>query len=48
MSPSLVEVLVLGPAAEAARRWLGGTYDMDLGEAARVLPDRIWRSLRPD
>jgi AcrR family transcriptional regulator len=48
VSPSLVEVLVLGPAAEAARRWLAGTYDMDLGEAARLLPDRIWRSLQPD
>ncbi|WP_432076887.1 hypothetical protein [Streptomyces wuyuanensis] len=38
ISPSLVEVLLLGPAAEAARRWSAGTYDMDLGEAARVLP----------
>ncbi|MER6612659.1 TetR/AcrR family transcriptional regulator [Streptomyces xantholiticus] len=48
ISPPLVEVLVLGPAAEAARRWLASTYDMDLREAARVLPDRIWRSLQPD
>ncbi|MEW2631015.1 TetR/AcrR family transcriptional regulator [Streptomyces sp. NPDC048389] len=47
IAPSLVEVLVLGPAAEAARRWLASTYDMDLDEAARVLPDRIWRSLQP-
>lgn len=33
---------------EAARRWLSPTYDLDLAEAARVLPDCIWRSLRPE
>ncbi|MFD9907343.1 TetR/AcrR family transcriptional regulator [Streptomyces sp. NPDC059063] len=44
----LIEVLVLGPVAETAHRWLSSTYEVDLDEAARVLPDRIWRSLRPD
>ncbi|MGW5737701.1 MULTISPECIES: TetR/AcrR family transcriptional regulator [Streptomyces] len=44
----VLEVLVMGPVAEAAHRWLGGTDAMDLTEAARFLPDRIWRSLRPD
>lgn len=44
----VIEVLVMGPVAEAAHRWLASTYDMDLTEAARFLPDRIWRSLRPD
>ncbi|MCB5178986.1 TetR/AcrR family transcriptional regulator [Streptomyces antimicrobicus] len=43
----LVEVLVMGPVAEAARRWLASTYDLDLDEAARALPDAIWRSLAP-
>lgn len=46
--PELIEVLVIGPLAETARRWLSSTYDMDMRQAARVLPDRIWRSLRPD
>ncbi|WP_441248877.1 TetR/AcrR family transcriptional regulator [Kitasatospora sp. McL0602] len=46
--PALIEVLVMGPAAEAARRWLSCTYDIDLDQAAQVLPDSIWRSLRPD
>ncbi|UNO43336.1 TetR/AcrR family transcriptional regulator [Streptomyces sp. MST-110588] len=45
---ALIEVLVIGPVAETARRWLTSTYDIDLRQAARVLPDRIWRSLRPD
>ncbi|MFC8126865.1 TetR/AcrR family transcriptional regulator [Streptomyces sp. NPDC057302] len=44
----VLEVLVMGPVAEAAHRWLASTYDMDLAEAARFLPDRIWCSLRPD
>lgn len=44
----VIEVLVMGPLAEAARRWLSSTYEIDLAEAARHLPDHIWRSLRPD
>ncbi|MEU3775310.1 TetR/AcrR family transcriptional regulator [Streptomyces sp. NPDC032472] len=44
----LVEVMVMGPVAEAARRWLSSTYELDLDEAARLLPDVIWRSLRPE
>ncbi|MEU9121019.1 TetR/AcrR family transcriptional regulator [Streptomyces sp. NPDC048506] len=44
----LIEALVIGPVAETARRWLSSTYDVDLAQAARILPDRIWRSLQPD
>ncbi|MGP8304089.1 TetR/AcrR family transcriptional regulator [Streptomyces inhibens] len=44
----LIEALVIGPVAETARRWLSSTYDVDLAQAARILPDRIWRSLRPE
>ncbi|MDI3403816.1 TetR/AcrR family transcriptional regulator [Streptomyces cavernicola] len=44
----VLDVLVLGPVEEAARRWLSGAYDLDLDAAAQLLPDRIWRSLRPD
>lgn len=44
----VVEVLVMGPLTEAARRWLSSTYEIDLTEAARYLPDHIWRSLRPE
>ncbi|MFG2650449.1 TetR/AcrR family transcriptional regulator [Streptomyces sp. NPDC048436] len=48
MPGPVLEVLVMGPVAEAAHRWLASTYDMDLTEAARFLPDRIWLSLQPD
>ncbi|MFF7443201.1 hypothetical protein [Streptomyces sp. NPDC008122] len=44
----LVEALVIGPVAEATRRWLSGTSGTGLAQAARVLPDRIWCFLRPD
>ncbi|GAA5003126.1 TetR/AcrR family transcriptional regulator [Streptomyces siamensis] len=42
---ALVESLVLGPVVAVARRWLSGIDDVDLDEAARVLPERIWRSV---
>lgn len=43
----LIEALVLGPVIAVARSWLAGVGDIDLAEAARTLPDRIWRSLAP-
>ncbi len=42
----LTEMLVVGPVAETARRWLAGAPGIDLDEACRLLPERIWRSLR--
>ncbi|MEX0168852.1 TetR/AcrR family transcriptional regulator [Streptomyces sp. LMG1-1-1.1] len=45
MPGPVIEALVIGPAAETARRWLARTHDVDLAEAARILPDRVWRSL---
>ncbi|MEG3628910.1 TetR/AcrR family transcriptional regulator [Streptomyces poriticola] len=44
----LVETLVLGPVVGLARRWLAGIQDIDLDEAVRILPDRIWRSISAD
>ncbi len=42
---ALIESLVLGPVVGVARRWLSGVDDTDLDEAARLLPERIWRSV---
>ncbi|MFG2498633.1 TetR/AcrR family transcriptional regulator [Streptomyces sp. NPDC048441] len=47
LSTPLIEALVLGPVVATARRWLSGIDDVDLDEAARVLPERILRSLSP-
>ncbi|AZM57805.1 TetR/AcrR family transcriptional regulator [Streptomyces sp. WAC 01529] len=43
----MVEALVMGPIVATARRWLSGIDDADLDQAARVLPERIWRSISP-
>lgn len=44
---ALIEGLVLGPVVATARRWLAGFDDVDLDQAARVLPERVWRSIVP-
>ncbi|MEV7007255.1 TetR/AcrR family transcriptional regulator [Streptosporangium sp. NPDC051022] len=44
----LTEMLVIGPLAEISRRWLAGAPDVDLAVAARLLPERIWQSIRGD
>jgi AcrR family transcriptional regulator len=41
----LIEILLIGPVAETARRWLSDVPGVDISQAVRVLPDRIWRSL---
>jgi AcrR family transcriptional regulator len=45
LSQALVEALVLGPIVATARRWLSGLDDVNLEEAAKVLPERIWLSI---
>jgi AcrR family transcriptional regulator len=41
----LTEMLVIGPVAETARRWLAGAPGIDLAQASRLLPERIWHSI---
>ncbi|GHE11790.1 TetR/AcrR family transcriptional regulator [Streptomyces alanosinicus] len=45
LPPPLLESLILGPVIGVARRWLSGIDDVDLDQAAVLLPDRIWRSV---
>jgi AcrR family transcriptional regulator len=47
LPPAVMEMLLIGPVAETARRWLSADHAIDLDEAAAVLPARIWRSLQP-
>ena len=42
----LVEMLLIGAPAETARRWLAGDPTVDLDAAERLLPERVWQSLR--
>jgi hypothetical protein len=43
---SLLDVLIIGPAVEGARRWICGAQGIDLGRAARLLPELIWQPAR--
>ncbi|CAM5233902.1 hypothetical protein SVIOM342S_07217 [Streptomyces violaceorubidus] len=47
LPPALLESLILGRVVGVSRRWLT-VGDVDLDEAARVLPERIWRSIGAD
>jgi AcrR family transcriptional regulator len=38
--------LVIGPAQEFARRWVAGTADIEIDEAAPLLADAAWRATR--
>jgi AcrR family transcriptional regulator len=42
----LIEMLVIGPPAETTRRWLAGVPGIDLDQARRALPERVWQSIR--
>lgn len=46
ISAALAESLVLGPVVGSTRRWVA-VGDVDLKEATRELPDRIWRAVAP-
>ena len=38
--------LVAGPSQEFARRWLAGRAKTDIGQAAKILADAAWNSVR--
>ncbi|WP_326670111.1 TetR/AcrR family transcriptional regulator [Streptomyces sp. NBC_01257] len=42
----VLESLILGPVTGIARRWLT-VGDIDIEEAARTVPERVWRSVSP-
>ncbi|MGY1802524.1 TetR/AcrR family transcriptional regulator [Blastococcus sp. SYSU D00922] len=42
----VLEVLVVGPPAELARRWLAGAPGVDLAAAGTSLAERVWQAVR--
>ncbi|GAB2837805.1 TetR/AcrR family transcriptional regulator [Actinocorallia aurea] len=46
LPPSLLEMLLIGPVAETVRRWLADAPGIDLAEAERLLPERLWHAVR--
>jgi AcrR family transcriptional regulator len=45
LPPALMEVVVVGPAAEFARRWLSGVPGLEMDAAVKALPEAVWRSV---
>jgi AcrR family transcriptional regulator len=46
LPPALMEVVVVGPPAEFARRWLSGVPGLQMEAALKSLPDAVWRSVQ--
>src|SRR5262245_22184614 len=46
VGPALLEVMIIGPPAEFARRWLSGVPGLEMAEAVKVLPETVWRAVR--
>ena len=44
-SPTLLDVVLLGAAHEALRRWLAGAADLDPVLLKKTLPALAWRSI---
>lgn len=44
--PALLDVVVLGVAHEALRRWLAGATDIDPAKLRKLLPTLAWKSIR--
>ena len=45
LGPGLLEIVLVGPAAEASRRILAGAVDCSFDDAVRVLPEVTWRAV---
>jgi AcrR family transcriptional regulator len=45
LPPALYEIVIIGPPAEFARRWLAGVPGLRMPEALRVLPAAVWRAV---
>jgi AcrR family transcriptional regulator len=48
LPPALMEVVVVGPPAEFARRWLSGVRGLEMDAALKSLPEAVWRSVEKD
>lgn len=46
LSPLLLETLLIGPVAEASRRWLARDPRLSLTEARRWLPEATWAAVK--
>ncbi len=48
LPPWAYDAIIMGPAHEFARRWLGGLREMEMAQAKVVIANAVWRAVRPE
>jgi len=48
LPPWAYDAIIMGPAHEFARRWLGGLREMEMAQAKKVIANAVWRAVRPE
>ena len=48
LPPWAYDAIMMGPAHEFARRWLGGMQELSMPEAKTIIADAVWRAIRLD
>ena len=47
LPPWAYDAIMMGPAHEFARRWLGGQRELPMSAAREIIADAIWRAMQP-
>ncbi|MEM7330807.1 MAG: TetR/AcrR family transcriptional regulator [Chloroflexota bacterium] len=48
LPPWAYDAIIMGPAHEFSRRWLGGLRDLSMEEAQSIIADAVWRAIHID
>jgi AcrR family transcriptional regulator len=48
LPPWAYDAILMGPAHEFARRWLGGMKELSMAEAQTIISEAVWRAIRLD
>ncbi|MCA9925325.1 MAG: TetR/AcrR family transcriptional regulator [Anaerolineales bacterium] len=48
LPPWAYDAIVMGPAHEFSRRWLGGFREMSMASAKTIIANAVWRAVRPE
>ena len=46
LPPWAYDAIIMGPAHEFSRRWLGGMRDLPMEEAQTIIADAVWRAIQ--
>lgn len=46
LPPWAYDAIMMGPAHEFARRWLGGMQELSMAEAQTVIAEAVWRAIK--